>query len=163
MPKPLDANQLMEFAARALSARALSIGEMREKLKRRAARKDDVEDVLKRLKSADLLNDQRFAEGFASWRRESRIEGKSRILRELMARRVAPGLAKQAADKAFQGVDEIAMIAQFLKRKCKGLDLDDKKKLPSAYRKLRSAGFSAANSLRVLKMDHDPVEDDEIN
>lgn len=157
MPKPLDANQLMEFAARALSARALSIGEMREKLKRRAAKQGDVDDVLKRLKTAGFLDDQRFAESYAGWRRDDGGYGKARVFRDLMTRRVAPEIAKKASEKAFQEVDEIAMIEQFVKRKCKSV-----KNLASAYRKLRMAGFSSGNSLRVLKMDETIAEDDPI-
>lgn len=156
MPKQLDANQLMEFAARALSARALSVAEMREKLKSRAVRAGDVEDVVKRLKNAGYLNDQRFAESYATWRRDDGGYGKSRVLRDLFARRVAPAVAKEAVEKAYGQVDEIAMIERFVARKCKGV-----KNLASAYRKLRAAGFSSGNSLRVLKMDLSFEEDEE--
>ena len=55
----------MAFAARALSTRALTVSELREKLKRRAGEASDVEDVLARLKEAGYLNDQRFAESYA--------------------------------------------------------------------------------------------------
>jgi regulatory protein len=161
MPKRLEADQLMEFAGRALSARAFSIGELREKLKRRAANSGDVVEVLKQLKSGGLLDDRRFAEHFAIYRMESRGEGKSRILRELLTRRVAPAIARAATEKVFQGVDEILMIERFLKRKCKGVDLKDEKKLASTYRKLRAAGFSSGNSLRVLKMDLNFEESEE--
>ena len=113
MPKPLDRNGLMTFAAQALSVRALTISELREKLQRRAAEPSDVDDVLARLKESGYLNDQRFSESYASWRRDDGGFGKSRVLRDLMARRVPPAVAKQAAEAAFQGSDEVAMIEQF--------------------------------------------------
>ena len=145
----------MNYAARALSARALSSSELREKLRRRAARKEDVDGVLGRLKDAGYLNDKRFAELFANWRRDNGGFGKTRVMRDLMARRVAPGLAKQASDKAYEETDEIAMIEQFLARKYRGKDLgqllQEEKNLASAYRRLRGAGFSTGNSIRVLK------------
>ena len=153
--KMLDREGLMAYAARILSARAQTISELREKLKRRAAQADDVDEVLARLKQMGYLNDERFAEGFASWRRDQEGLGKTRVLRDLMARRVAPAVAKQAAEAAFQKTDEIAMIERFLERKYRGKDLGkllgEEKHLASAYRKLRLAGFSSGNAIRVLK------------
>jgi regulatory protein len=153
--KPLDLNGLMAYAARTLAARAQTISEMRAKLKRRAARGEDVEEVMGRLKQSGYLNDQRFADSLANWRRENGGLGKTRVVRDLMARRVAPALAKQAADAAYRGVDEVAMIQNFLERKYRGKDLgsllSEQKHLASAYRKLRAAGFSTGNSIRVLK------------
>jgi regulatory protein len=155
MPKPLDQNGLMAFAAQALSARALSISELRIKLARRAADQADVDLVLARLKESGYLNDQRFAESYASWRRDDGGFGKTRVMRDLMARRVAPAVAKQAAEAAYKESDEVAMIEAFLKRKYRGKDLPallkEEKHLASAYRKLRTSGFSVGNSIRVLK------------
>lgn len=91
----------------------------------------------------------------AEWRRESQGLGKTRVLRDLMAPRVAPAVAKEAVEAPFEGVDETAMIEAFLKRKYRGKDLggllQEQKELASAFRKLRGAGFSTGNSIRVLK------------
>jgi len=154
-PAPLDRAGLMAYAAKILSVRSQTIAELREKLKRRAAQADDVDEVLGRLKEMGYLNDERFAESFASWKRDQEGLGKTRVLRDLMARRVAPAVAKQAAQVAFQKIDEIAMIEKFLERKYRGKDLGtllgEQKHLASAYRKLRLAGFSSGNAIRVLK------------
>lgn len=154
-PKPLDEEGLMNYAARALSARAYTVSELKTRLKQRAARQEDVEPVLSRLKQAGVVNDRRFAGSFAEWRRENQGMGKTRVLRDLMARRVAPAVAKEAVDAAFEGVDEIGMIEAFLARKYRGKNLgvllQEQKELASAFRKLRGAGFSAGNSIRVLK------------
>lgn len=145
----------MDYAARALSVRGYTVSELKTRLKKRAARAEDVEVVLGRLKDAGVVNDRRFAGTFAEWRRESQGMGKTRVLRDLMARRVAPAMAKEAVDAAFEGVDETAMIQAFLERKYRGKDLgallQDQKQLASAFRKLRGAGFSTGNSIRVLK------------
>lgn len=147
--------ELTEYAARTLAAHAQTSSELREKLKRRAARATDADLVIARLKDAGLLNDQRFAESFAHWRRDNDGLGKARVLRDLMNRRVAPAVARQAADAAYHGADEIAMIERFLERKYRGKDLaallQHKRNLASAYRRLRGAGFSIGNSIRVLK------------
>jgi regulatory protein len=153
--KPLDIPGLMAYAARALASRAQTSSELREKLRRRAARREDVDEVIARLKDGGYLNDKRFAESFASWRRENQGLGQTRVVRDLMARRVAPALAKQAAETAYREVDEVAMIEKFLERKYRGKDLGsllaEEKNLASAYRKLRGAGFTTGNSVRVLK------------
>jgi regulatory protein len=153
--KLLDVESLMSYAARVLSARAQTISELREKLKRRAARAEDVDEVLTRLKGTGYLNDQQFADSFANWRRENDGLGKTRVVRDLMARRVAPALARKAADAAYAEADEVAMIESFLTRKYRGKNLGellaDQKHLASAYRKLRLAGFTSGNSIRVLK------------
>jgi regulatory protein len=138
-----------------LSARAYTISELKTRLKKRAARAEDIEAVLARLKQAGVVNDRRFAGSFAEWRRENQGLGKSRVLRDLMARRVAPAVAREAVDAAFEGVDETAMIQAFLERKYRGKDLGalllEQKNLASVFRKLRGAGFSTGNSIRVLK------------
>jgi regulatory protein len=153
--KPLDIEGLMNYAARALAGRAQSSSEIREKLKRRAARPEDVEQVIGRLKDAGYLNDKRFAESFAAWRKENDGLGKTRVVRDLMARRVAPALARETGEAAYSKADEIGMIENFLARKYRGKDLGallrEEKHLASAFRKLRLAGFSTGNSIRVLK------------
>lgn len=146
---------LVAYAAKTLSARAQTSSELREKLKRRAAREQDVDLVIARLKDAGYLNDKRFAESFADWRRDNGGFGKARVTRDLMSRRVAPAVAIKAVDAAFKETDEVAMIEQYLARKYRGKDLgallQEDKHLASAFRKLRGAGFSVGNSIRVLK------------
>jgi regulatory protein len=145
----------MNYAARALSARAQSLSELRLRLKKRAASDDDVNQVLAKLKEAGMLNDRQFAGSFANWRKENQGLGKTRVIRDLMARRVAPAVAKEAVEAVFEGSDEVAMIEQFLARKYRGKELGvllkEEKHLASAFRKLRAAGFGAGNSIRVLK------------
>ena len=153
--KLLEFDGLVTYAARALAARAQTSSELRERLKRRAVRQTDVDLVLARLKDAGYLNDRRFAESFANWRRDNRGFGKARVMRDLMARRVAPAVARQAAETAYKEADEILMIEDFLARKYRGKNLGallaEEKYLASAYRKLRGAGFGVGNSIRVLK------------
>ena len=109
-PKLLDRESLMNYAARALTSRPLSLNELRDRLKRRAARQEDAAEVLARLKEAGFLNDRKLADSFANWRRENQGLGKARVMHDLMARRIAPAVAKQAVETAYSGVDEVALI-----------------------------------------------------
>jgi regulatory protein len=151
----LDLEQLKNYAVRALGDRAHSAGELRQKLSRRAASPEDIDVVLAKLREIGYLNDQRFAENFASARLENQGFGKMRVLRELRQRRVAPKLAEQVTEKAFEETNETDLIEAFLKRKYRGKDLGsflkEEKNLASAFRRLRYAGFSSGESIRVLK------------
>ena len=64
-------------------------------------------------------------------------------------------MAQKAADQAYASVDEVELIERFLSRKFRGKNLgellQEQKNLASAYRKLRVAGFSSGNAIRVLK------------
>lgn len=154
-PRRLDAAALWEYALRALASRAHSIGEIREKLHRKAERAGDVDGVLSRLKQYGLLNDRRFADAVAGSRLQNQGLGRARVLKELRQRRVAPAVAEQAVAEAYRETDEAALIEDFLARKFRRIDLGaylrEPKNLASAYRKLRTAGFSSGNSIRVLK------------
>src|SRR5207249_1808266 len=92
--RQLDGERLWAYALRILGGRAHSIGELREKLRRRAMRAEDVDDVLARLKQAGYLDDRRFAEAFAAARLSGEKFGRTRVLQDLRQRRVSPGLAE---------------------------------------------------------------------
>ena len=111
--------------------------------------------VLAKLKEAGYLNDQRFAEAYAAARLQDQGLGKMRVLRDLRQRRVAPKLAEQVTEQTYQQTNETDLIEQFLRRKYRGKQLgtffSEKKNLAAAFRRLRYAGFSAGQSIRVLK------------
>ncbi len=154
-PKKLESEKLHEYALRVLSGRAYSLGELREKLKRRAEKPEDIDGVMLRLKEAGYLNDRRFAEGFAASRLSNEGQGRGRVLRDLRQHRVAPKLAEQVVEATFRETDETQLVEAWLRRKFRGKPLpellQDEKTLASAFRRLRYAGFSAGVSIRVLK------------
>jgi regulatory protein len=153
--KRLDATALRDYALKALGGRALSLGELRQRLVRRAERPEDVQSVIDQLKEYGYVDDARFAESFATARRDSQGQGKMRVIRDLRARRVAPKVAEDAAAEAYAGVDESKMIEDYLKRKFRSVNLPEylkePKNLASAFRRLRYAGFAPGNIIRVLK------------
>src|SRR5689334_11417812 len=91
-PALLDATGLWDFALKSLGARGMSAGELRQKLRRRAAAASDVEQVIVRLKEYGYINDAQFAETYATARRDTQGLGKMRVLQDLRKRRVAPGV-----------------------------------------------------------------------
>jgi regulatory protein len=152
---PLDADGLWQLALKTLGARACSTGEIRQKLRARASRAEDVDATLARLKEYKYLDDRRFAESFAVARLENQRLGKGRVARDLLRRRVAPALAEAVVQKTYQRVDEVALIEEYIRRKYRaaaraGL-FQDERQLGSAYRSLMRAGFSTGNILQALK------------
>lgn len=153
--RPLSAEELLAYALRLLARRAWSAGELRQKLERRAARPENVGAVFERLKGYGYIDDRRFAEAFSEARLETNGFGKQRVLRDLGRRRVAPELARETVERVFAGVDEPALIEDYLRRKFRGValreHLAEPRRLAAAYRRLRTAGFSPGNVIRVLK------------
>jgi len=153
--RTLEGEGLWSHALKLLGGRAHSTGELREKLRRRAARMTDVDDVLVRLKDHGYLNDQRFAENFAASRLANDRFGKTRVVQDLRQRRVAPALAERAVCQVYQDVNEEALIEEWIRRKYRlapreGLFREDKD-LAAAYRRLLHAGFRTGDIVRVLK------------
>ena len=152
---PLDAEGLWALALKTLAAHACSAGELREKLRVRAGHAEDVESVLARLKDYRYLDDRRFAESFVAQRLENQRLGRSRVVRDLRGRRVAPALAEATVKKAYQDVDEAALVEEYVRRKYRKTAaaelFQDEKELASAYRRLTRAGFSTGHIIRVLK------------
>ena len=154
-PRQLDREGLWNYALRALGGRAHSTGEIREKLRRRAVRMEDVDETLSRLKDSGYLDDRRFAEGFATSRLSNDRFGRTRVLQDLRGRRVAPGLAEKTVGEVYRDVEEPALIEEWIRRKYRlaprdGLFQEDKD-LARAYRRLLRAGFRTGEILRVLK------------
>jgi len=154
-PRLLNETELMDYAVRLLAGAARSSGEIREKMRRRAAEPKDIETVLGRLKELGYLNDPRFAETWAASRLENEGHGRARVLRDLRQRRVAPKVAEEAVRRAYAGSDETKLIEEFLARRFRGRNLgqylSEEKNLAAAFRRLRYAGFSAGASVRALK------------
>ncbi len=147
----MDAAALWDYAVKVLAGRAHSAGELREKLRRRALDAEDVDATLARLKDYGYLNDRAFAESFASSRLENQRFGKTRVLRDLRQRHVAPGLAEGTVRKLYQNVDEEKLVEEYLRRRMHASVLQDEKELAAAYRRLLRAGFAPGTIIRVLK------------
>ena len=154
-PPKLDEKGLWEYALRVLARRSHSIGELKRKLSLRANSAATVNATVAKLREYGLADDAKFAETFAGSRLQNRGFGRSRVLQELLARRVAKPIANEVIEKTFAGTDEIELIERYLSRKYRGKNLaeflQEEKNLAGAYRRLRMAGFSSGASMTVLK------------
>lgn len=154
-PAKLAEAALWDHALKQLSRRAHSANQLRAKLLQRADSPASVTAVMQKLKDYGYTDDQKFSESFAASRLQNQGFGKFRVLRDLQSKRVASGVAEQAVAKAFEGADEKELIDAYLARKYRSVVLHDflqeDKNVASAYRRLRTAGFSSSATLAALK------------
>lgn len=165
-PKRLDSAALEAYAASLLAQRAISTGDLRQKLLARALDPADAEALLARLTEYGALNDARYAEAYATARKDNQLFGRQRVLRDLARKRIAAPLAREAVAQVFAASPEEDLIEDFLRRKFRGKDLRtwlaEPKNLQSALRRLHTAGHSLGTSLKVLRRYNSQAEDIEI-
>ncbi len=154
-PVKLDGEALWAYALRLLGQRPHSLGELRQKLGRRATQPSEVAAALEKLKEYGLADDSKFSEAFASARLQNQGFGKQRVLRDLQTKRVSSKVAGEAIAKVFEETNEIDLIRQFIQRKYRGKDLPsflkEEKNVAGMYRRLRLAGFASAPCWTVLR------------
>ncbi len=153
--KKLDRDGLWNYALKSVGQRAQTSSEIRAKLRNRAAEPEDIDITLSKLKEYGFLDDRRFAQTFAESRLNNQGFGSGRAMRDLQARRVAPALAEQTVQKVYAEQDEVALIEAYIRRKYRTANRDtlfsEDKDMASAFRRLRLAGFSTGNIVKVLK------------
>lgn len=151
----LAAQGLFEYAVRSLGRRAQSTAELRGKLRERAEDAADIDGVIARLREYRYLDDQRFAEQFATARLENQRFGQARTLRDLRGRKVIGSIVEAAVERAYRETDEMALVEEYIRRKYRNADrehlFETDKDLGSAYRRLLRAGFRSALIITVLK------------
>jgi regulatory protein len=147
--------ELFEYSVKYLAQRACASEELRTRLRRRAANARDIDAVIARLKEVGYLDDQKFAETYASSRAGNEGFGRLRVLSDLRSRRIAPSTAEKAVAEVFEGKEEADLIDAYIERRMPSLQIqgliEDQRELAKAYRRLRRAGFSSAGVMSALR------------
>ena len=97
----LDESALWDYALRALSQRAHSANDLKQKLARRSESPEGVTAVMAKLHEYGMADDKKFSETFASSRLQNQGFGRSRVLQDLRTRRVSGGVAEKAVEQDF--------------------------------------------------------------
>ena len=154
---------MWDYALRALGRRAHSANQLRSKLSLKAESPADVTAVMAKLREYGYTDDKKFSEAFAAARLQNQGFGRFRVLRDLQSKRVSSTVASSAVSQVFQDTNEALLIEEFLARKYRSVDLREflqqEKNVASAYRRLRTAGFSSSLSLAALKRHGQRSED----
>ena len=139
-------------AIRLLTRRDYTTAELRRKLEEREFPAEDIDAALAGLTEQKLLDDRRAAG--AHIRTASRVKrrGRLRIQRELEARGVDRGLARELLEDLSPD-DESAAIRQFLERRHRGrLSMADRRK---AFQQLMRRGFTADAIAKAIRDTHE--------
>jgi regulatory protein len=105
-------------AARLLAAKSRSVAELRELLmKGQGAHKENVEEVLERLKEYGYLDDERYAFGYASAKVRQRPIGRQRLKRDLMLKQVKKDVAEEALELVFAETPETELIDRAIEKR----------------------------------------------
>lgn len=114
-PAPLDPararERLFQRAAKLLSAKQRSVEELRERLlSGRGATPDLVETVIERLREYGYLDDEKFAQSYASLRVQQRPIGRQRLQRDLRLKKIDKQTVDNALDQVFEQTPENDLI-----------------------------------------------------
>jgi regulatory protein len=112
---PLDPatarERVFQRAAKLLAARQRSVAELRERLLTgRGATQTNVEEVIARLREYGYLDDEKFAQSYASLRLRERPIGRRRLERDLLIKKVDKQTAGTALDEIFAATPEEELI-----------------------------------------------------
>lgn len=94
-----------------LAAKQRSVEELRERLLAgRGATADLVETVIERLREYGYLDDERFAQSYASLRIQQRPIGRQRLQRDLHLKKIDKQTVDTALDQVFEQTPEVDLI-----------------------------------------------------
>jgi regulatory protein len=109
---PAKARQrVFQRAAKLLAAKQRSVEELREKLSTtRGATKAMVDEAIERLREYGYLDDEKFAQSYASLRLRERPIGRRRLQRDLWLKKVDKQTVESALDEVFESTPEQDLI-----------------------------------------------------
>lgn len=121
-PAPLDPakarERLFQRAAKLLSAKQRSVEELRERLLAgRGATPELVETVIERLREYGYLDDERFAQNYASLRIQQRPIGRQRLQRDLRLKKIDKQTVDNALDQVFEQTSEHDLIERAIAKR----------------------------------------------
>lgn len=134
--------KVYNFAIRALTQRARSVKELKDKLLAKDSPPEIVEEVIQKLLSQKLLNDAQFASDYIRYQLSKRPLGERALSFRLHHLGVDADTIKDALRKAFEGPE---MALELAKRAIKAKNysgLDPRKRDAKIARFLAARGFS---------------------
>ncbi len=147
-----------EAALKLLTVRARSVGELRDRLARKAFAEDVCERIIADLSAAGLLDDRDFARLWADERVRLRPVGRRRLVSELRAKKVDPAVIDEVAAEVYEEHSETELARRALRKRIRagGPEVIERERRRLEGFLLRR-GFSFGTVAAVLK---DPEGED---
>ena len=102
----------LEYAFYLLKSRDRSIGEMKEKLKRRECTPQEINETISFLLEKDFLNDQRFAENFVRYKKIIKPVGKFYLRNKLLEKKIPVEIIEKVLSETPDEPSEIEELAE---------------------------------------------------
>jgi len=140
-----------------LARRELSELQVRQRLARKGHEPGAIDDAVARLLEERAIDDARVAEAIARKETAARTRGKVRVRMQIERAGIAQATAKRAADEAFDGVDDEALLDGALAKRLRGRDtVADDREFQRLYRYLVGQGFDSDRALKALNLRRRP-------
>ncbi len=152
----------LPYAVKLLATRSYTVRKLKDKLKVRGYLPDEIEQAIVKLQEKNLLNDERFAEGFVRTRLESHPRGRMALARDLQARGVAGSLARSVANAAVDNDQEFELARELVERKSgqyAGLDKLTRRRRLTALLARRGFRPDVISKILALPPDEPPLEE----
>ncbi len=149
---PAELERAREAALRLLTVRARSVGELRDRLARKAFAEDVCDRIIDDLTAVGLLDDRDFARLWAEERVRLRPVGRRRLTNELRAKKVDTAVIDEVAAEVYEEHSETELARRALKKRTRsgGPDVVERERRRLEGFLLRR-GFSYATVAEVLK------------
>jgi len=135
-----------------LGRRELSEQQVRQRLARKEYDPDEIDDAVARLREERAINDARVADAIARTETGIRKRGKVRVRMQLERAGIAKDVAKQAMDRAFEAIDDDALIDASLRKRLRGREtIADEREFARLFRYLIGQGFESDRVMKTLK------------
>ena len=132
-----------EKALKLLAKRPRSEKEIKQKLRQKGFTEKIIWEVISDLKKVDLINDEKFAESWASTRLSSKPMGKLLLKQELFRKGIKKEIIEDLIERSFEEDKEIELAKKLLEKKRKFLrNLEDVKTKKRLMNFLLRRGFS---------------------
>jgi regulatory protein len=140
-----------------LARRELSELQVRQRLARKGHEPGAIDDAVARLLEERAIDDARVAEAIARKETAARTRGKVRVRMQIERAGIAQATAKRAADEAFDGIDDEALLDGALAKRLRGRDtVADDREFQRLYRYLVGQGFDSDRALKALNLRRRP-------
>ena len=131
--------KIMGRALKIMHYRQRSVKELRMRLLNIGYDEIHVDDVIRELIEDRTLDDERFARAFVHDYTSLKPKGNRYIINELIKK----GISKEIIDRLLKDRDEKKMIIEYIEKKARNLNMQDRKDRQKILRRLLNRGFSS--------------------
>lgn len=145
--------KLMDYSMRALSRRAHTAFELRQKLKKRPGHTPGLEDqVLRRLEELNLINDELYVKNAVEQASRYRLEGRYKLASRLKQKGIPIEQSNELWNEA--GISEKELAREALQKAAKRFaKVPPEKQMQKRAQFLAARGFSAELIFELAKLD----------